>query len=342
MTDKKSLARRGFIGGGLAALGAAAGWLFRRNKEESGTPRRSPDAGKHYQYDISRYETVDPELILYQPTTRFETGHERVKRIGTAPGGRILVAGDRAVRFFDSEGRPEGKIAFQRPPHCIHATAEGRVFVGFGKHFEVYDENRDKVLETERFAENSFLTAIATHEDTVYVADAGMREVLICNDKGAVVDRFGKKDENRDNPGFAVPSPYFDLSVAPDGRLRICNPGRLRVESYSLDGRFESTWGEAGMVIDRFSGCCNPVFFAMTPDGGFVTSEKGLARIKVYDAYGGFQGVVAGPECLVEDPTAKAPGGKKGAGFDVAVAEDGRVLVLDPFQKVVRSFAPLA
>ena len=51
-------------------------------------------------------------------------------------------------------------------------------------------------------------------------------------------------------PGFVVPSPYFDL-VVDKTALHIANPGRLRVERYALDGRFEASWGEAGMGVGR-------------------------------------------------------------------------------------------
>jgi len=38
-----------------------------------------------------------------------------------------------------------------------------------------------------------------------------------------------------------------------------------------------------------------------------VTSEKGLNRIKIYDAHGKFAGVVAGADALVKDLELRAP-----------------------------------
>ena len=99
------------------------------------------------------------------------------------------------------------------------------------------------------------------------------------------------------------------------------------------------------MNIDRFCGCCNPVYFTMRPDGGYITSEKGLTRVNLYDANGRFEGAVAGPEVLVDDKElAKRACAdcQVGAGFDVALGGDGRVLVLDPFRKTVRTFHPKA
>jgi len=86
------------------------------------------------------------------------------------------------------------------------------------------------------------------------------------------------------------------------------------------------------------------VHLALLPDGGFVTSEKGLFRIKTYDPRGELRGVVAGAKFLVPDErVAKAARARgKGTGFDVVVSEAGLVHVLDPFQKSVRTFQPKA
>ena len=92
--------------------------------------------------------------------------------------------------------------------------------------------------------------------------------------------------------------------------------------------------------MSDFFGCCNPAHFAILPDGRFVTSEKGIPRIKVYSAQGQFECVVAGPEQLavdsrqLSDPRLAAD--KRV--FDVAVDSRGRVLVLDPQARSVRVY----
>jgi hypothetical protein len=336
--------RRGFIGAALVGLGAGFGWVARQF-QNSPAPRqaRPTTLDSRFAYDVSEFEKTDPALLRYRPAQQFDTGFERVKRIAAA-GNQVWVAGDRAAKLFNLDGRLEKQISLDRPPHCLRVIEE-ELFVGLGNFFEVYDPDGKQIVRSPRLGENSFLPAIAVHENSVYLADAGSREVLVCDrSSGKVIDRFGKRDDERGNPGFAVPSPYFDLALAPDGRLRIVNPGRLRVETYSLDGRFESSWGEPGMRIDRFCGCCNPVYFALTPNGGFVTSEKGLARINLYKADGTFEGAVAGPELLVEDKEMAKRACvdcSVGAGFDVAFGGQGRVLALDPFRKTVRTFEPI-
>jgi hypothetical protein len=124
------------------------------------------------------------------------------------------------------------------------------------------------------------------------------------------------------------------------------------MEAYTFEGDFELAWGEASMGIEGFCGCCNPVNFSLLPDGRFVTSEKGLPRIKVYEADGAFAGVVAGPRDFDANKRACCSSAAVSAplddvsicqsgGIDVAADARGRVMALDPVDRVVRVFAPL-
>ena len=346
MTTVKKWSRRTFVGTALVGAGVAAGALI-RNRQNPGARRKPGGAALEGQfaYDVSEFEKTDPKHLLYQAAGAFDTGFERVKRIAIAPGGLVLVAGDRSVKLLSTSGALQSEIKLERPPHCLHAVGADELLIGFGNYFEVCDLSGKRKLRSQRLGEETFLTAISAHDRTIYLADAGNREVLMCDRRsGEIIGRFGKKDEPPGAPGFVAPSPYFDLAAG-RGRLHIVNPGRLRVETYTFDGRFESAWGESGMAIDRFCGCCNPVHFALASAGGFITSEKGLARVKVYGADGSFKGVVAGPETLVDDKElAKRACAdcRLGGGFDVARDESGRVFVLDPFRKSVRLFTPRA
>jgi hypothetical protein len=82
------------------------------------------------------------------------------------------------------------------------------------------------------------------------------------------------------------------------------------------------------MEIDGFCGCCNPTHMAILDNGSFVTSEKGLPRVKVIAPTGELQAVVAGPGQLAPDTV----------GLDLAIDPEGRILVLDPAARMVRVF----
>lgn len=346
MTAGKKWSRRTFVGTALVGAGAAAGALIRKTQNTSAPGKaRGAAAQGEFAYDVSEFERTDPRHLLYQPADSFDTGFERVKRLTTASGELVLVAGDRSVKLLTRSGALQSEIKLERPPHCLHVAGADELLVGLGNYFEVYDFSGKQKLRSPRLGQETFLTAIGVHDRTVYLADAGSRQVLICDRRtGEITGHFGKKNEPPGAPGFVVPSPYFDLAVGRE-RLHVVNPGRLRVESYTFDGRFESSWGEPGMAINRFCGCCNPVYFAILPDGGFITSEKGLARVNIYSPTGEFKGAVADPETLVDDKElAKRACAdcRLGGGFDVARDESGRVFALDPFRKTVRIFTPRA
>lgn len=338
--------RRSFLGGALVAAGAAAGWVVRRFNSLDGQPVRQGTVvlDSRFTYDVSEFETTDPALLLYVAAGEFATGMNEVKRLVNWPGHGLVVGGDASLRLFDIAGSVTAHWPLESPPHCLLVQGDEQLLVGHANRYVVMDDKGKKQFESPSLGRRTYLTSLAAHGDHLFLADAGNREVIVCDrDSGRVIERFGKKDASRGNPGFNVPSPYFALAVAPDETLRVVNPGMLRVETYTLDGHFVSAWGEPGMKIDRFCGCCNPVYFALTNSGDFITSEKGLARINVYGADGSFKGAVAGPETLVTDKAlAKAAchDCTVGAGFDVTIAGNGDVLTLDPYRKVVRRFQP--
>ncbi len=347
MVDKADMGRRGLLGALLLGVGGISGWVARKFQSPSQVRKPAPTADdSRLTYDISKYETTDPELLLYDPGDHIKTGFTRAKRIAAMPAGKFAVAGDRSVKIFTSAGVEQSEFPTKGAPHCLLVTGVGEVadeiIVGTAKNFTVYDFNGKEKWTSGELPRRTYLTSIAANDDNLFLADGGNRKVLVCDRKtGEIQDRFGEKEDGKNNPGFAIPSPYFDLAVASDGHLRVVNPGRLRVETYTVEGHFQSSWGSPGMKIDRFCGCCNPVYFTMMPSGDFITSEKGLARVNIYDPQGEFKGAVAGPELLVDDKEiAKRACAdcSVGAGFDVAIEESGRILVLDPFRMVVRPF----
>lgn len=348
MTDQGKHTRRGFVGAALVGVGVAAGALVRRSQDPGDAPVPGADDGKGLTpaYDVSEFEKTDPRQILHRERDGFETGLGRVKRICPAPGGGLWVAGERIVRRFTAQGKVEQELTLERPVHCVHVAGPDELFIGLGTTFALHDSAGRIRYSSPPLGEKAFVTSMVVHGSSIYVADAGNREIVVCDrTTGQPKARFGRKNQPQGAPGFVVPSPYFDLGITKGERLRVANPGRLRVETYTLDGRFESSFGEPGMALDRFCGCCNPVYLTETPDGRIITSEKGLARIKVYSPTGQYQGVVAGPDRLVDDRelAKKACADcRVGAGFDVAAADNGQLWVLDPFRMKVRVFEPLS
>ena len=306
------------------------------------TGRSGSGLSEEFAYDLAKLAAVDPNLILYSEAgPAVSTGFRQSRAIALDASGRVYVAGDRAIRIFSVAGSAERTIDLAGEPRCLTVAEDGTIYVGVGDHVEVLGAEGQRVASWDPLGEEAVLTSIAKDKDNVFVADAGHRIVLHYDAAGTLVGHIGEKDPDKNIPGFVIPSPHFDLAVSRDGLLRVANPGRNRIETYTFDGDLEFFWGERSVGIKGFCGCCNPVNFAILPDGGFVTAEKGLDRVKIYSSDGGFVGVVAGPIQLGKAGKIKVcntPEQCQGGGLDVAVGADGRIYVLDVMDNMVRVF----
>jgi hypothetical protein len=345
IVSKKGITRREFIskglkGAGLVGLGGAIGLTTSRFLNDT-TAKELGDSASASDYDLSKLSAIDPALIKYQEAGKIGMRFEHLRAIAVDHNDRIYLAADKTIQILSKEAAFLSEIRLKNSPRCLTVTEDGDIYVGMRDRVEVYSLEKGLKSIWDIRGQRAVLTSIAVSEDDVFLADAGNRVILCYDASGKLIRRIGKRDESRNIPGFIVPSPYFDLTIAPDGLLRVANPGYHRVEAYTFDGDFEFSWGNPSMRIDGFCGCCNPVNFAMLPDGRFVTCEKGLPRIKVCDPDGGLESVVAGSEVFSENAKSCAIDGFSNCrtgGMDVAVDSKGRVIVMDPVEKAVRIF----
>lgn len=302
------------------------------------TGRGGSRLSQAYDLDVAKLAAFDPNLILYEEDApAVATGFARARALAVDAGGLLYVAGDRAIRILGQTGNLQRLIILSGEPRCLAVPADGTLYVGLRDHVEVFDSKDQRQAVWPSLGERTFLTSIAVSGSDVFLADAGNATVIHCDTTGKIISRI-----NSQSSPFVVPSPYFDVAVAPDGLLRVVNPGMCRVEIYTFGGDMESSWGHNSARIDGFCGCCNPVNIAMLPDSGYVTAEKGLIRVKVYNADGSLRGVVAGPDQLVAGGAAyvfQNAADAQASGFDVAVDAQERVCVLDTIKNTVRVFA---
>lgn len=301
--------------------------------------------GKEFKYNIDELTRIDPNLFLYEESAKaIKTGFANTHGIAVDSKGSVYVAGDKAIRIFAQSGNRLGEIKLDDMPRCLTVTADGTIYAGLKDHVEVYDVQGQRQASWESLGKDAMLTSIVVSKDNVFVADAGHRIVIRYDTAGDIINKIGRKDSFRNVPGFVIPSPYFDLAVPKDGLLRVVNPGRLRIEAYTFDGDIEFWWGGSSAAVDGFCGCCNPVNIAVLPNGGFVTCEKGLVRIKIYNSEGSFVGVVAGPEQFGAGGTSiicMFPEECQTGGFDIAVDSEGRIFVLDTVDNIVKVFTKM-
>ncbi|MCW5553002.1 MAG: hypothetical protein KIS67_12685 [Verrucomicrobiae bacterium] len=307
-----------------AAVAATVGAAARASAQRA---RPNPFA-----YDVSHLEKTDSKLISHEEIQRWRAPYSEARRLALAPGGELLVASGNYVTTFSAEGERGLEIALTEPARALTVSEEGLIYIGLRDHIEVFDAKGQRQATWDSPARKTWFTGLALVKDEVIAADAGNRVLLRYDRAGKLLDRLGARDRERNVPGFTVPSPHLIVRLAPDGLLRVNNPGRHRVEAYSLDGDFVLAWGQPGMGIRTFCGCCNPINFTLLPDGRFVTCEKGLPRVKIYSLQGEFESVVAGTESFPENAKACASRGLGDCtqgGLDAVADAQGRIFILD-------------
>ena len=302
------------------------------------TGNKGSGLSREYSYEIDL--SIDPNLIIYEESAEpINTGFGSTQAIALDSQGSIYVAGDKSVRIFAESDVLLDEILLPGVPRSLTVANDGKIYVGIQNYIAVYSRQGKQLASWESLGDRALITSIAVKNDDVFVADAGNRIVLHYDTNGNLLNRIGDKDIDRNIPGFVIPSPYFDLVMRRDELLRVVNPGLRRIEAYTFDGDFEFSWGKSSMSVEGFCGCCNPINIAVLGDDSFVTSEKGLGRIKLYDPEGAFVGVVAGPEQLgVTAHVCTTPEQCQSGGFDVAVDAQDRIFILDTVKNVVKIF----
>jgi hypothetical protein len=288
----------------------------------------SPDPTNPYEFELKSVRTGDTALVAYSETRQIRTTLDEIHGLATDVSGRIYVAGMAAVEIFEPSGKPVNKFRVAGVAQCIAVDEKGNLILGMQDHIEIWNNSGRQVSKWTSLGADALVTSIAARGNDIFVADAGQKVVYHFDRKGKLINKIGLKDPATGVPGFIIPGPFFDLSITRDGNLWVVNPGRHSFEKYTFDGTLLASWGKTSMAMEGFCGCCNPSNFAMLHDSLFVTSEKAIERIKVYNPDGSFRCVVAAPDQF-------APGTK---GLDLAVDNLNRILVLDPVKKRIRIF----
>ncbi len=279
-----------------------------------------------YELKTDQYLDVDPELIIAKEIRQIKLGESSYHGIAIQ-SDKLFVLGDSLVRIITIEGAPVKEFRLPETPGCIHVSGE-TIYVGFSDHLSQYYIDGRLIKQWDSPGERTQITSIAVKEDFVFVADAGNRRVIKYDRHGQLLDTFEGKRSESDLHGFVIPSGYFDLAVYLD-ELWVVNPGMHALENYSDEGILRGYWEAPGMKIDELSGCCNPAQMTIDADGNFITSEKGLVRIKKYKASGEFIGVIAEPKKFATRGLL-AP--------EVIVTDNNQVVALDFDQKMIRFF----
>lgn len=279
-------------------------------------------------YQDSGLAKTDPKLVTWQEFKRIGLTLPKPRALAMAQNGHLYVGGKGEIDVYEApDGTMLSTFMVKGWPTCLAIGPEDYLYVGFEDHIEIYNLQGEYGGAWPSLGDKAYITSICVGKDTLWAGDAGNRVLVKYDLSGHVLALVGKKDASKRAPGIIAPSPHLDVALAKDGVWAV-NPGRHEFELYAPDGAIKKIWGKESFAIDGFSGCCNPTDFAILPDGRFVTSEKGIPRVKVYSADGKFEGVVAGFESFEQDVV----------GLDLACDKMGRVYVLDPASDTARIY----
>jgi hypothetical protein len=307
----------------LALLAAMVAFiiLFDFVKNRPGRNLENP-----YEFDVSGFLRVDPSDMISNEYMTLQLPEGKYRGVAYH-NNLIYVVADNRLMTVDGNGTITMEVGLEGSPTAV---AVGKnIWIAFTDYVAKYDFSGNRIGSWEGYGSRSYITSMVAYNDYLYVADAGNRVIYQCGADGSLIRRIGDKDAATEFMGFVVPSPHMDVDITENGVLWASNPGRHGLVSFNADGTYRSSWSNASANIDGFCGCCNPSDFALLSDESFVTGEKTLLRVKLYDIHGGFKGVFASPDMF--DRNGNPP--------DICVDDRDNIIILDMDRSQLRLFA---
>jgi len=205
-------------------------------------------------------------------------------------GTRLYVAGKESISIYNFRGKQLSSFKIKANVRDI-AISHKRLFVLYPAFIENYSLNGDSLNAWDACSELSDYSSFTITNDFVFVSDVGHKNICKYTREGHFVQFIESPDK------FITPSHFFDITHKND-TIYCANPGRHRVESYSLNGEFIAAFGHAGSDGGAFAGCCNPSYIHFDQQGRLLTSEKGNPRISHYAQSGGFKQILLNQSML--------------------------------------------
>lgn len=244
---------------------------------------------------------------------------KKSEAIAVDDNNNIYVSCDEKILSFDRNGDLISDIKCNYTATAL-ACANNKIIAAFTNEISIFNTVGDELINWKMEDEKSYITSLAITDGKIYAADAYTAKVYCFSENGKLLNIIGQTADKKELDFFSLPSYFFDLAIGDENTIWVANPGRHKLVQFDSEGHIISSWGKTSSAVEGFCGCCNPSNFALLSDGSFVTSEKGLVRVKKHDKNGHFECVIAGPDKFM-----------KGAqGLDIAIDESDRIYVLEP------------
>ncbi len=195
----------------------------------------------------------------------------------------------------------------------------------------------DLILST---ASNPDLNLIAPRaiafapDGTFYITDTGTHMVYHLDTRGTILHQWGGYSAFSLESGTTPPSGLFNepwgIAVGPDGSVYVSDTWNGRIQKFTADGKFITSWGKFGIGNNplEFYG---PRGLATDAQGRVFVADTGNKRIVVFDANGNY---------LTQFGGWGAAPGQFDEPVGVSVDAQGLVYISDTWNQRVQVFAP--
>ena len=289
------------------------------------------------EYNIDKYRIVDSSKICYRELTEIPVNLGELYGLTVDKNSNVYLTGDKEVQIYNPQFKLKGGFKIDTSANCIAISSQQTLFLGISDHVETFKMDGRQIAKWKPLNSDGYITSIVQIGEFIFVADAGNKVVLRYDETGNLRGEIGKKDTIHGIDGLILPSLYLDVAMGPGEDLWVNNTGRHLMQNFSTDGKLNTSWGETSIRLEGFAGCCNPVHFAILPGGDFVTYEKGMDRVKIYNRAGTFVCVVTAPTSIDESALSNCSIGAKIHDLSVDPVS-GNILVLDNNSKMIRVY----
>lgn len=269
------------LGGGLYA------WM-----EEQKVPTREVNNNLK-RYDEGNLHHVAEDLIHYQRETSFKTKLDEVWGIAIGEAG-VYVCGKGGFDLYTNQGEKVFSVKADETVRYIGLNEKSELMACVGNSIAIYDQ---KGMPLRRLENSSWglLNGVLQKGEYYYIADRSSRLIWKCDLEGKIIKQMGSHLDGGTH-NFVIPGPYMDISFNPKGEIVASNPGRHQVNTFDVSGKMTQSFGQPSFKHTGFCGCCNPVALTVLKNGNVVTTEKGIARVKILSEEGDLLGIVAPPK----------------------------------------------